>query len=30
VATIRSTNPARLDEVIGEFEAVDPAGFVEA
>jgi acyl-CoA reductase-like NAD-dependent aldehyde dehydrogenase len=27
---IRSTNPARLDQVIGEFEAVDPAGFVDA
>lgn len=30
VATIVSTNPARLDQVIGEFEAVDTAGFVDA
>jgi aldehyde dehydrogenase (NAD+) len=27
VPLIRSTNPARLDEVIGEFPAVDAAGF---
>jgi aldehyde dehydrogenase (NAD+) len=27
---IRSTNPARLDQTVGEFEAVDPAGFIDA
>ncbi|HEV7888159.1 MAG TPA: aldehyde dehydrogenase family protein, partial [Acidimicrobiales bacterium] len=28
--TIRSTNPARLDEVVGEFDAADAEGFVAA
>jgi hypothetical protein len=30
VPALRSTNPARLDEVVGEFELADADGFVDA